>query len=72
MDCVHCGKPVKLWPSATFRANKYGGSPKDYESMFPAHSQCTLDERARSTLELIARLPSRRDQFVIIPLGGTS
>jgi hypothetical protein len=59
MNCTHCGKPVVLVPSATERAQRYGGTPNDYVKLFPIHAQCQLDARKAATSELMARYRER-------------
>lgn len=56
MNCQHCHKPIELVPSATERARKFGGEPKDYTERFPYHAACTLKLRAEGTAELMQRL----------------
>lgn len=40
--CIYCLKPIMLIPSAKERADKYGGSPKDYQRIFIAHPECQI------------------------------
>lgn len=44
MDCVHCGKPIILIPSAAERAKKFGGKPSDYTKLFTSHSDCQVKQ----------------------------
>ena len=60
MNCAICGKPVVLVPSATERAQRYGGTPGDYVRLFRTHTKCTLDKRASDTSELMKRLSKTR------------
>lgn len=45
MNCTICGKPIELVPSATERAEKYGGNPNDYTVLFTEHAACTIKKR---------------------------
>lgn len=56
MNCLHCHRPVVLSPSAAERARKVGGTPQDYVSLFPYHSACTLELRARGVSDLMKRI----------------
>jgi hypothetical protein len=51
--CKYCNKPIILNPSATERAKKYGGKPKDYIDLFTSHSACLIAERNRQSSELM-------------------
>lgn len=53
--CTLCGQPIVLVPSATERAARYGGQPKDYLALFTEHAACTLAKREQYTLELTHR-----------------
>lgn len=64
MNCTLCDKPVVLHPTAAQRAERYGGTPRDYIILFPRHADCELKAREQATQELIQRLNS--DQ------GGTT
>jgi hypothetical protein len=55
MNCSICKQPIVLIPSAQERAKKFGGTPSDYIKLFTEHAQCTLDKRAKETLDLIKR-----------------
>lgn len=54
-NCVLCGKPVVLVPSAQERARRFGGKPSDYAALFDRHAGCEIDRRAEETSELIRR-----------------
>lgn len=56
MNCIHCHKLIVLVPSAEERARKdVTGRPAGfYKALFAAHAACTLAERERSTLALLA------------------
>ena len=53
MNCELCGKKVVLVPSAKQRAEKFGGQPKDYEKLFPTHTECQLKRNRERVSELI-------------------
>lgn len=55
MNCTICNKPIILNPSATERAKKYGGSPKDYTALFTTHSECAIAKRNADVSALIKR-----------------
>lgn len=55
-NCNICGKPIILKPSARERAEKYGGKPEDYSSLFKAHAKCAVDKREAETRALMHRL----------------
>lgn len=55
MNCLHCGQPIGLVPSAAERAKKFGGVPNDYTAVFTYHAACTLELRAKSTAELVRK-----------------
>jgi hypothetical protein len=55
MNCTHCNKPIVLVPSATERANKYGGKPSDYTKLFTAHAACTVKYRNELASKLMAK-----------------
>ena len=38
--CNHCGEAIKLTPTATERAARYGGTAKSYTELFTTHSVC--------------------------------
>ena len=42
MNCLLCGKPIVLVPSAKERADKYGGKPSDYTALFTVHAECQV------------------------------
>lgn len=56
MNCTICDKPVVLHPTAAQRAERYGGTPRDYIVLFPRHADCELKKREQDTQELIQRL----------------
>ena len=56
MNCTLCNKPVVLHPTAAQRAERYGGTPRDYIILFPRHADCELKARERATQELVKRL----------------
>ena len=53
MNCIHCGKPIVLTPTAQERARKYGNTPAYYTSLFTEHAQCAIDSRAQGDRELL-------------------
>lgn len=57
MNCTICGKKIVLVPSAEERARKdvTGKTAAYYASIFTTHAACVLEERQRSTSELMAR-----------------
>lgn len=50
-----CGKPVTLFPSASERARKFGGTPQDYIKLFPNHADCVIKKRQQDVSRLIER-----------------
>lgn len=56
MNCLICGKPVILIPSANERAAKYGNTASYYTNLFKTHTDCELKKRAEDTSELMCRL----------------
>jgi uncharacterized protein with PIN domain len=40
MNCLLCGKPITLVPSAAERAKKYGKTADHYDKLFTTHSEC--------------------------------
>lgn len=58
MTCRHCHKPVILQPSAKARAERYGGTPRDYTLLFPNHADCVVKAREQETIELLRSLNS--------------
>ena len=58
MNCTLCHKPVVLHPTAAQRAERYGGTPRDYTILFPRHADCELKAREQGTRELVKRLNS--------------
>lgn len=58
MKCPNCNKPVVLVPSATERAQKFGGNPADYTSLFTTHSKCAVEKRNADTVALMRRMKS--------------
>ena len=54
--CDICNKPIILSPSASERAEKYGGKPSDYLELFTSHSDCFIAKRNQETLELMKEL----------------
>jgi hypothetical protein len=59
-NCNYCGKPIKLVPTASERAAKYGQSPAYYEALFTAHTECQLESRMKETTALLQELRSTR------------
>ena len=43
--CDVCGKEIVLSPSATERAQKYGGKPSDYLNLFRVCTDCLFEMR---------------------------
>ena len=60
MTCRHCHLPVVLQPSAKARAERYGGTPRDYTLLFPNHADCVVKAREQETLNLLRSLNSDR------------
>lgn len=58
MTCRHCRLPVILQPSAKARAERYGGTPRDYTLLFPNHADCVVKAREQETLNLLRSLNS--------------
>lgn len=59
MNCALCHLPVVLHPTAAQRAERYGGTPRDYIILFPRHAECELKKREQDTLELMRRLTGK-------------
>jgi hypothetical protein len=55
MNCTICGKPIKLVPSASERAAKYGGKPSDYTNLFTVHAVCQVQKNQKDVMTLIKR-----------------
>lgn len=55
MNCTICHKPIKLVPSASERAAKYGGKPSDYSRLFTTHAECAIAKREADTAALIQK-----------------
>ena len=55
MNCTICHKPIKLVPSATERATRYGGKPSDYTKLFTVHADCQIAKSKAGTADLIQR-----------------
>ena len=53
MNCRICGEPVVLGPSARERADRGGGSPSDYTSLFTTHTGCAMREYREGQEELM-------------------
>lgn len=60
MKCSICNKEIVLVPSAAERAQKFGGKPSDYTSLFTTHVECKLKEDKKSLNELMKRLDNSR------------
>ena len=56
MKCSYCGQPIVLVPSATERAQKYGGKPIDYINLFTMHGTCQVLKREKETRELMCKI----------------
>jgi hypothetical protein len=56
VNCCHCDQPIRLVPSATERAARFGGRPADYTRLFTAHADCTIRHRNELTSRLIQSL----------------
>lgn len=56
-NCIICGKPIILIPSAEQRAAKdvTGKSAEYYRNLFTVHSTCTLLKRAEETMDLVRK-----------------
>lgn len=61
MDCIICGKPIVLVPSAVERAARdiSGKTAAYYANLFTVHAQCQLDKREADTLALMRRLKEK-------------
>lgn len=59
MKCTHCGKPIKLVPSATERARKFGGVPADYTKLFTTHADCAIAKREAEAVALMRRITGK-------------
>lgn len=59
MNCTLCGKPIVLVPSAKERADKFGGRPSDYTSLFTQHTSCARAKRDQDTLALMRKIKSK-------------
>ena len=62
MNCRHCHKPVILQPSARARAERFGGTPRDYTLLFPNHADCVVKAREQETIDLMRRLNADAEQ----------
>lgn len=58
-NCLHCGKPIVLVPSAAERAAKdTSGKPASFfTNLFDYHAACTLELRQKSTRQLLKSKP---------------
>ena len=56
MKCTLCGKEIVLVPSASERAEKFGGKPSDYTKLFTTHATCAVAKRNADTVALMRRL----------------
>lgn len=56
MKCTLCGKEIVLVPSASERAEKFGGKPSDYIKLFTTHGACAVAKRNTDTVALMRRL----------------
>lgn len=58
MNCITCGKPIVLVPSAKERAAKdLSGKPASYYTkLFTEHSSCLIKRRNEGTSKLIESL----------------
>ena len=63
MKCTICGKEVVLVPSASERAERFGGKPSDYTQLFPAHAECALRKRDEETVALMRSLYSDTEKL---------
>lgn len=71
MKCSICNKPIILSPSATERAEKFGGKPSDYTSMFTEHSECIVTKRDDDAKKLMQRIgEQRKAERVSFPLSS--
>jgi hypothetical protein len=55
MICKICRKEIILVPSAIERAEKYGGTAKQYTALFQTHPDCFLKKRSAETQDLLKR-----------------
>ena len=55
MNCLHCGKPIILIPSAAERAatDVTGKTASYYTELFTYHAKCTLQLRCYSLSKLL-------------------
>jgi len=44
LTCIHCGKPIVLPPNAAEIAAGWGMTLQHYQSIFTAHSQCSVNK----------------------------
>lgn len=58
MTCRHCQKPVVLHPTAAQRAERYGGTPREYTLLFPNHADCVVKAREQEAIDLLRSLNS--------------
>ena len=58
MNCTLCHKPVVLHPTAAQRAERYGGTPRDYTLLFPNHADCVVKAREQEAIDLLRSLNS--------------
>jgi hypothetical protein len=73
MKCTICNKPIILIPSATARAEIFGGKPSDYTSLFKEHPKCIVDKRSEDTKTLMHRITEQREaEKVSFPLRSQS
>lgn len=64
MNCMICGEPIVLIPSAAERARKFGGTAADYTKLFTTHTHCALKKRTEETNDLIAREYPKTKRFI--------
>lgn len=58
MNCTICDRPVVLHPTAAQRAERYGGTPRDYTILFPRHADCVVKAREQEAIDLLRSLNS--------------
>jgi hypothetical protein len=53
MNCTICKQLITLAPSASERAQKFGGKPSDYTQLFTEHAECVIAKRKAEVNKLI-------------------
>lgn len=69
MKCTICNKPITLMPSATARAEKFGGKASDYIALFTEHATCVANKRSDEAASLMKHVGKQREaEKVSFPL----